>query len=486
MRDQTESHPAEDSTGAEDADLQLMHRTFDALRAAYDSKGGLSYKERMAYLKALSAAVKAQKDALIAAVNEDFGNRSTVETGLAELTRIVESSSFARANLLDWMEPQEREVGWQLRPATAQVRYQPLGVVGIIAPWNYPIQLSLDPLVAAISAGNRALIKPSELTPKTSAALRALLKSVFPEDVVQIVEGDAKVGAAFAGLPFNHLLFTGSTKVGRAVMKAAAENLVPVTLELGGKSPFIVHSSFSTTQAAERAVWAKCFNSGQTCIAPDYALVHRAEVDGFVSAAQAAFAKMYPTVGDNADYTAIISENHHRRLMSLVSEAEQRGAKVVRCNPANEDDAKLGKKLPLTLIVDPPKDAACMTEEIFGTVLPVVPYDDFEEAVRFVNARPRPLALYYFDHKGKRVEDVLERTVSGGAGINEALIHVTQETMPFGGVGPSGMGSYHGYAGFRTFSHEKAVMHQSRMNGMNMLNPPYRGFAKLFQRLMGL
>lgn len=484
MRD-TESPPNEDTIG-DDAGLEAMQAAFSTLRSAYASKGGLDYKQRMAYLKALSKAIKAQKDSLIAAVNEDFGNRCAVETGLAELTRIVESSAFAQQNLIDWMEPQEREVGWQLRPATAQVRYQPLGVVGIISPWNYPIQLSLDPLVAAIAAGNRALIKPSELTPKTNAALRALLKGIFPEDVVQIVEGDYRVGAAFAGLPFDHLLFTGSTKVGRAVMKAAAENLVPVTLELGGKSPFIVHSSFNTAQAAERAVWAKCFNSGQTCIAPDYALVHRGEVDAFVNAAQAAFGKMYPTVGDNPDYTAIISENHHRRLTALVAEAEQRGAKVVRCNPGNEDDAKLGKKLPLTLVVDPPKDAACMTEEIFGTVLPIVPYDDFEEAVRFVNERPRPLALYYFDHKGKRVEDVLERTVSGGAGINEALIHVTQESMPFGGVGPSGMGSYHGYAGFRTFSHEKAVMHQSRMNGMNMLNPPYRGFAKLFQRLMGL
>ena len=317
---ETESPTHEDTQG-EDTGLDALHGAFSALRAAYSSKGGLDYKQRMAYLKGLSKAVKAQKDALIAAVNADFGNRCAVETSLAELTRIVESSAFAQQNLIDWMEPQEREVGWQLRPATAQVRYQPLGVVGIISPWNYPIQLSLDPLVAAIAAGNRALIKPSELTPHTNAALRSLLQGVFPEDVVQIVEGDARVGSAFAGLPFDHLLFTGSTKVGRAVMKAAAENLVPVTLELGGKSPFIVHNSFNTAQAAERAVWAKCFNSGQTCIAPDYALVHRAEVDAFVAAAQTAFAKLYPTVGDNADYTAIISEGHHRRLKALIAEA---------------------------------------------------------------------------------------------------------------------------------------------------------------------
>ncbi len=486
MSSQPESPVVEEGVAHDDASLQAMQAAFDKLKAAWVSKGGLSYKERMGYLKALGASMKARRDELIAALNQDFGNRCSTETTLAELSRVVESAAFARANLLDWMEPQEREVGWQLRPATGQVRYQPLGVVGIIAPWNYPIQLSIDPLVAAIAAGNRVIIKPSELTPNTTAALRSLLSGIIPEDVVQIVEGDSRVGSAFASLPLDHLLFTGSTKVGKLVMKAAAENLTPVTLELGGKSPTIVHPSFNTAQAAERIVWAKCFNSGQTCIAPDYVMVHKSEVDSFVSAAQAAFAKFYPRVGDNTDYTAIISEQHHRRLCGLISESEQRGTKVVRCNPANEDDAALGKKLPLTLVVDPPKDSAVMTEEIFGTVLPIVPFDEIDECIRFVNDRPRPLALYYFDHKGKRVEDMLERTVSGGAGVNEALIHVTQETMPFGGVGASGMGSYHGYAGFRTFSHEKSVMQQSRMNGMNMLNPPYGSFSKLFSKLLGL
>jgi coniferyl-aldehyde dehydrogenase len=466
--------------------IAALQAGYDRLRAAWNEKGGLSYDERMRHLKALSKAVKARKDELVAAVNQDYGNRSAHETGLAEIMRIVESAAYARANLLDWTDAQEREVGWQLRPATARVIYQPKGVVGIMAPWNYPIQLSLDPLVAALAAGCRSLIKPSELTPATGAAIEKILRDTLPAEVVQVVHGDGAVGAAFASLPLDHLLFTGSTRVGKMIMKAASEHLTPLTLELGGKSPTIIHPSFSIAKAAERIAWAKCFNAGQTCVAPDYVMVHKDQLDSFVTGLQASFAKMYPKVAGNPDYTCIINDHHHRRLLRLVSEAEQRGVKVVRCTPTGETEEQLGRRLPLTILVNPPTDAAVMQDEIFGPVLPVVPYTEVEECIRFVNGRPRPLALYYFDNRQKRIDDVLARTTSGGAGINECLVHVTQESMPFGGVGPSGMGSYHGYSGFLAFSHEKSVMQQSRINGMAMLNPPYGGVANLFGKLSGI
>lgn len=463
-------------------DVAAVQVAYDRLRTAWDADGGLPYKTRMALLKGLKKAMKAQKAQLAAAIRTDYGSRSEFESIVGEVFLVLAGIDHARAHLRDWMEPREVEVAPHLRPASARIVRQPLGVVGVIAPWNYPVQLCLGPLVAAIAAGNRVLIKTSEFTPATNAAVTSLVRGVIPEEVVQVVHGEGDVGGAVAALPLDHILFTGSTRVGRLVMEAAAKNLTPVTLELGGKSPALIHESFPLAKAAERIVWGKMFNSGQTCIAPDYVMVPEGKAGEFVEAAKAAYAKMYPSMKDNADHTAIISERHFARLQHLVAEAEQAGVTVARSGSESPDAES--RKMPLTLLVEPGDDIAAMQEEIFGPVLPVVTYTDLSGAIRAINARPRPLALYYFDRKNSRIDEVLARTTSGGVSVNECLAHITVEDLPFGGVGPSGMGAYHGEAGFLTFTHEKSVLQQARFNLVSMLNPPYGGLARWFAKVM--
>jgi len=458
-------------------DTSALQTAFDSLKSAWNRDGGLDQKARRAALKRLKSELISRRDDLAAAISKDFGNRSRHETLGAEIFLPVSSIRHTLENLEEWMEPLEREISWHLQPAKGQIVYQPLGVVGIIAPWNYPLQLALLPLIAAVSAGNRVLLKPSEFTPETTAALKSLVQAVFTEDQVRIVTGDAALGAAFSSLPFDHLLFTGSTRVGRLVMQSAAANLTPVTLELGGKSPAIVHASFSTTKAAERIAYGKTYNAGQTCIAPDYVLCPRDQVDAFVAAVQVQVAAFFPTISDNADYTSIINDQHHARLQALVEDARAKGAKVHAVNPGEEPIPGDSRKMPLHVLTGVTEEMDVLQEEIFGPVLPVVPYDTLEDAIAYVNDRPRPLALYYFDHNRKRVDDVLSRTTSGGACINDTLLHNAQEELPFGGVGPSGMGSYHGLQGFLTFSHAKSVLLQSRLAGTKLLNPPYTGVA---------
>lgn len=477
--DATETSPGAPTSGT---DLSQLEQRWTTLKDAWRKDGGLPYKARMKLLKSLGKALKANQAALCDAVSADFGNRARSETEIGEVYVVLEEIKHARLFLADWIEPQEAEVGWALKPASARVEHQPLGVVGIISPWNYPVQLALAPLVAAISAGNRVLIKTSEYTPKTNAVLTTLIQSVFSEDVCAVVQGDAAVGAAFSALPFDHLLFTGSTSVGRIVMKAAAENLTPVTLELGGKSPCIIHESFSIAKAAERIVWGKSYNSGQTCIAPDYVLVPRDKLEAFVTEAKAVFGKLYPTIAGNADCTSIVSDRHYQRLQGLVAQAAEAGARVEACG--EDDDSS--RRMALRLIVDPDLTLPVMTDEIFGPILPIVPVDSVDAAVQFVNERDRPLALYYFDHRNSRIQSVLQNTVSGGVCVNDCLLHVTQPSVPFGGVGPSGMGSYHGHHGFLTFSHQRAVLHQPRINATSMLNPPYGATAQWFTKLITL
>ncbi|MCA9516134.1 MAG: aldehyde dehydrogenase family protein, partial [Myxococcales bacterium] len=343
----------------------------------------------------------------------------------------------------------------------------------VIAPWNYPVQLALTPLSAAIAAGNRVLVKPSEVTPRTSEVLAELVAELFSPRVAAVVTGDREVGVAFAKLPFDHLLFTGSTEVGRHIMKAAAKNLTPVTLELGGKSPTIIHRDFPVDDAMERVVCGKLLNAGQTCIAPDYVLVARDRVDAFVDSFRRTTGRCYPSLADNPDYTSIVSDSHYERLEVYLADATEKGATVIEVNPAGETFDEAGRKLAPMLVTGVSDEMKVMQEEIFGPILPIVPYDTLEDAIAFVNERPRPLALYYFDRDKDRARKVLEETVSGGACVNDVMLHIAQDDMPFGGVGPSGMGAYHGREGFETFSHRKAVFKQARFNLTSLLAPPY-------------
>ncbi len=471
--------PARAHTDAVPADLPPI---LARLREAQRKSGAPSYEKRIERLDKLERAVFHSKELFVKAINEDFGCRSKHETLIAEIFMSLNAIKHCRTHLHEWMEVEPRPVSWLFAPGRAEVIPQPLGVVGIISPWNYPMQLAIAPLAQALAAGNRAMIKPSEQTPKTAEAIAKMIAETFADDEVVVVTGDHGVGAAFAALPFDHLVFTGSTRLGKLVMRAAAENLVPVTLELGGKSPTILHEDFPLDVAATRIMYGKCFNAGQTCIAPDYALVPRASVDRFVDECKAAVAKMYPTLVSNPDYTSIVNDRHRARLREYVQEAKKKDAKVVEINPAKEkfEDHKMAP----TLLVDPPKELACMSEEIFGPILPIIPYDTLEQAIDYVNDRPRPLALYFFGYDDDAMHKVLDQTVSGGVSVNETMVHFAQDALPFGGVGESGIGRYHGKEGFDALSMKKPIFYQARVNGMGLLRAPYGKSADFALRFL--
>ncbi len=432
-------------------------------------------------VRKLLAALKDRQHELADAISEDFGHRSRHETLIAETFVTQAAGKFVLKNLRSWMKPEGRSVGLALLPASARVVPQPLGVIGIVSPWNYPLQLAAVPLIYALAAGNRAMIKPSELTPRTSAKLAEILGALFPTDLVAVVQGGPEVGQAFCELPFDHIFYTGSTRVGRLVMQAAAKNLVPVTLELGGKSPVVLHPTYPVEAAAEAVMSVKLLNAGQTCVAPDYVLVPRDRADALVEALVARARAMYPKLADNPDYTSIVSDSHLKRLTRYVDDAKAKGARVVEINPANESFDGVAHKMAPVILRGVTDDMMVMQEEIFGPVLPIVEVGSVEEAIRFVNERPRPLALYYFDRDQARIEDLLRRTHSGGVTINDCALHVIEEHLPFGGVGPSGMGAYHGKEGFDIFSHRKAVLHQPRLNSRWLTLPP---FGKRVERLL--
>jgi coniferyl-aldehyde dehydrogenase len=451
-------------------------------REAFLREGPPSAAQRKQLLGRLRRTLMEHQDDIAAAVDRDFGHRSRHETLLGETFVTVASIKHMIRHLASWMKPKRRSVPFQFRPGHAQVVYQPLGVVGVISPWNYPVSLALAPLAAALAAGNRVMLKPSEYTPATSALLAQLLREAFPAEQVAVAIGGAEVGAAFASLPFDHLLFTGGTATGRLIMRAASENLVPVTLELGGKSPALVDADYPIERAASSIAQGKLFNAGQTCIAPDYVLVPAAEAERFATLFGNEVKRLYPSLAANPDYTAVINQRHYDRLRALVEDARGKGAKVIEINPAGENlRAQPGRKLPPTLLLDVTSDMAAMQDEIFGPVLPVKTYRDLNEAIGYINSRPRPLALYYFGTNRARQRDVLARTTSGGVTINDTLLHYLQEDLPFGGVGSSGMGAYHGVEGFRTFSHQKPVFRQARLNMAGLLRPPY---GRLAERLI--
>ena len=379
---------------------------------------------------------------------------------------------YARRHLARWMRTRRTPTELAFLPGRNRLAPQPLGVVGIVSPWNYPIQLTLCPLVGALAAGDRALLKPSELTPRTSALLAELAAKYFDSDLVSVVVGDAEIGKAFVALPFDHLLFTGSTAVGRQVAAAAAANLTPITLELGGKSPAIFDPSCDLAQASARVAAGKFFNAGQTCIAPDYLLVPRGQAEAAAAAIAPATARLYPTLAANPDYTAIISERHRSRLIALVAEAREAGARIVEINPAGESFAD-GRKLAPTIVIGAPQTTRLMREEIFGPLLPIVEYGEVDDAIAAVNRGERPVALYWFGRDAARRDRVLRETIAGGVTVNDCLLHFVQEGQPCGGVGASGVGAYHGEWGFRAFSKLKPVFHQSNLSGFPLLRPPY-------------
>ena len=434
-----------------------------------------SARKRQRDLDKLNNALIDYKDALIQAVNADFGNRSTAETLLAEFYATLEGIRYNRKNLTRWMQPQKRHTPLTAMPASVKVIYQPLGVVGIVVPWNFPIFLGLSPLIGALTAGNRSMIKTSEFAPRTSAAIKTMLASIFPENQVAVVEGDIEVSVNFTQLPFDHLVFTGATEVGKSVMTSAARNLTPVTLELGGKSPALIHSDFPIAHAASRLAFGKCFNAGQICVSPDYVLCPRNQVDAFSHAFTKAVSERYPYLRDNEDYTAIINDRQLSRLKNLLKDAHEKGAQILEINPNNEA-LSATRKMAMTLVLNTNDDMLVLQEEIFGPILPIVPYDNLEEAINYINEKPRPLALYYFDWNRSRAKSILEKTHSGGVCINDTLSHVTADDIPFGGIGQSGIGHYHGREGFLNFSKAKGVVRKGRIDTSAFVAPPWNNF----------
>ena len=450
--------------------------TLATLRGAW-LKQRPDFAQRRADLDRLAAAIKAKREAIVAAINADFGRRASVETLAADVMVTLEEIKHVRKHLRAWMKPKRAPINTLFLPARGEIRYLPLGVVGIVAPWNYPFQLAIIPLVDAIAAGNHVMIKPSEFTPRTSALIRELCAEVFPADRVAVIEGGAEVGAAFTALPFDHLLFTGSTAVGRKVMAAAAPNLVPVTLELGGKSPALIAPGFDLALAAERIATGKLFNAGQTCVAPDYVLVPEAQREAFIDLFFAAVAKRLPTLGDNADLTCVINPRQSQRLREWLDDAKQRGV-AIRQHAPDDGKAAPGEIIPPTVLIDPPDDARVLQEEIFGPLLPVKGYRTHDEALAYILGRDRPLAFYPFDRDSERLERTLDTVVAGSVCVNDTLIQFGQHELPIGGVGASGMGHYHGHQGFLTFSKAMPVMRQARVNGMFLFDQPYSGLMK--------
>ena len=453
--------------------MDALQERLDLQRKACLASPEVPWVQRAERLHRLKRLVEDNAVAIAGAISADFGHRSAHETDLLEVFPSLSSINHSLSHGRSWMKGERRATGKWFHPGRSRVTPQPLGVVGIIVPWNYPLYLAVGPLASALVAGNRAMIKLSELTPAFGALFADLVGRAFAVDELVVVNGDADVAAAFSRLPFDHLLFTGSTAVGRHVMRAAAENLTPVTLELGGKSPAIVAPGFPLERAAARILAGKCLNAGQTCIAPDYVLVPDGSEAAFIAAARACVAKMYPQILSTPDYSSIVSARHYERLAGYVDDARARGAAVENLAAHGEAPDPVSRRMPPQALTGVTDGMRVMQEEIFGPLLPVVGYREIGDAIAYVNARPRPLALYVFDDDTARVDRVLAQTTAGGVTVNDTLLHIAQESLPFGGVGPSGMGQYHGYEGFLTFSKLKPVFRQSRLNGLALFNPPF-------------
>lgn len=431
-----------------------------------------SAQQRIERLNRLKRAIIEHADEIVTSISMDFSNRASSETILAEVFPLLEAIEYSKARIKKWMKAQKRKVPMTLQPASVKVMYQPLGVIGIVVPWNFPLFLGLSPLVSALAAGNRAMIKMSEFAPQTAALVQDIMAKTFHGDEVSVFTGEVDVSTAFTKLPFDHLVFTGATPVGKIVMRAAAEHLTPVTLELGGKSPTIIHESFPIEEAAERIGFGKGMNAGQICVSPDYIFCPRSKVEAFSQAFIKVVSRNYPSMVNNDDYTAIITDRQHARLQSYLKDAKDKGATLISINPAQESFENT-RKMPITLVLNATEDMLVLQEEIFGPIVPILPYDNINEAISYINERDRPLALYYFDLDKKRAEEVLAHTHSGGVCINDTLSHVAVDDAPFGGIGPSGMGHYHGKEGFVNFSKAKTIVRKGAFNAAKFVAPPW-------------
>ena len=456
-----------------------MQSALDAQRKSYLSEGKVSASTRIDRLDRAIDALVRHSEILSKAMDEDFGGRPRQINLMTDLSGSIGCLKHCRQHLKTWMKLEKRPSMFPLNllGSRSTIEYQPKGVVGILSPWNFPLGMAFEPLAGIFAAGNRAMIKPSEFTPATSAVMADLVAEAFDPVELTVFTGGPEVGEAFSALAFDHMIFTGATSIARHVMSAAAKNLVPVTLELGGKSPVVVSRDVDLTQAVQRIVVGKLLNSGQACITPDYVMVPEEKLEEVIQLATAAVKSMYPTLLNNAQYTSVINDRHYQRLTNYLADAREKGVKTIAINPADEDfDANPNQKIPPTLIINPSDEALCMQEEIFGPLLPIKTYKAFEETITYINSNPRPLAAYYFGNDKTEEEKFLTGTTSGGACVNDVMFHMLQKDLPFGGVGPSGMGAYHGIEGFKTFSHAKAVYRQTtnfNVAKLAGLLPPY-------------
>lgn len=453
-----------------------MSTIFALQRKAYALAPMPSFETREQQLLTLKALLLEHKDSIAAAINADFTARSADETLLAEIMPCVQSIEHTLKHLRSWMKPEKRSVSLHFQPASAFVAYQPLGVVGIIVPFNYPVNLALVPLITALAAGNRTMIKMSEFTPRTADLLRDILSQGFTEEQVAVITGEADIAAAFSRLPFDHLLFTGSTAIGKLVMREAAENMTPVTLELGGKSPVIIADDIPLQDIIDRICFAKSLSAGQTCVAPDYVLLPRNKLEAFIQLYKATFNKMYPTLNANPHYTSLINEHSLQRLTGWLKDASEKGAKIESVSDEQINDGTF--RMPLHLVTQVNDDMKIMQHELFGPILPVIPYDTMEAALNYITQRPRPLSLYLFTYNKALQAKVTATTHAGSMCINDALIQVGVDDLPFGGIGQSGMGQYHGHEGFLTMSKPKAVLQKGRLNPAQIIYPPYGGIMQ--------
>lgn len=460
-------------------DSAVMVKTLQSQRDKFLADPMSSLQQRLDKLNALKRALLSAKTPLCEALSQDYGQRSTHDSLMADILPCVTNINYTIKHLKKWMKPSRRHSGLMLAPAKVEVIYQPLGVVGIVVPWNFPVMLSLGPLITALAAGNRAMLKLSEFTPNTNKVLRDLLSDTFSHDEVAVFEGEADTAAAFTALPFDHLLFTGSTTVGRHVMHAAANNLTPVTLELGGKTPALIAPDMPLELAVERMIYGKSLNAGQICVAPDYVLVPEEKVDDFVAEYLKQFGKMYPQGVASQDFTSVVNTRQYERLSQWLDKAKTQGAKVIPCNNQARDDQQ--HRMITHLLLNTTDDMILMQEEIFGPLLPVIPYQKVSQALDYIRQRPRPLALYLMSFDTELQNEVKTTTHSGGMCINDSVLHVGADDAPFGGIGPSGMGHYHGKEGFLTFSKAKTVLSRGKFTTTKLATPPYGGWI---QKLM--
>lgn len=455
-----------------------------AQRAAFNKNPNSDWSSRKGKLETLRDLIMGHEAEFVKAISDDFGHRAVEDTIISEFLVIQGGISHAIKHTPKWMKTRKAPTAMQYKPAKNIIIPQPLGVIGIISPWNFPLQLAIMPLVGALGAGNRSMIKPSEYTPRMSQLLKEVLAKGFTDEEIFVATGGVNVASAFSSLTFDHLVFTGSTSVGRIVGEAAGKNLVPVTLELGGKSPVIIDDSANMKLAVPRITNGKLLNAGQICVAPDYVLMPQAKINGFADALIEQAETFYPTVAGNDDYTTIIADGHYARLQDLLEDAENKGAKIRTAGDDDKQQLAKERRVPLTVVTDTTPDMKIMQEEIFGPLLPIVAAETLDDALDTVQQGERPLALYWFGEDKKKRDKVLRESISGGVSVNETAWHVVQEDIPFGGVGPSGMGAYHGEAGFRSFSHMKGVFIQSKFSQGKNLFPPYTDKSRKMIGLM--